>query len=154
MSENLELFKKRKPGTQFQCEQTSSNQPSWSMGGSKAEPTTSSRYSSFWGRKRSLDLGRLWRVSRHSWTKIALPLSFEVWLKVKKDISPFTFTPCPSTRISPSKPVFQQTSVYQDQAYLDSHCADIDNKPVYGPSAFGLRKVVWRGSIEAPTNAF
>ena len=69
VSENSELFKKLDPGAQFQWERISSAvQPHCSLRGSEAEPTTSSRYSSFRGRERSLDLRRLWRAVRHSWT--------------------------------------------------------------------------------------
>ena len=59
-SENSELFKELNPGTQFQRERISSAvQLCRSLRGSEAEPTTSSRYSSFRGRERSLDPRRL-----------------------------------------------------------------------------------------------
>ena len=58
----------------------------------------------------------------------------------------FASTTCPSTRIGPSKPVFQRTSGSQDQAYLDPRYADVDNRPFYG--SVGLRK----GIVEAPVD--
>ena len=75
MSENLELFKKLDPGAQFQRDRISSAfQPHCSLGGSELEPTTSSQYSSFRGRVRSLDQGRLRRVARHSRTNGVSPI--------------------------------------------------------------------------------
>ena len=74
MSENLELFKKLDPRTQFQWERISSAvQPRRSLRGSEAEPTTSSRYSSSRGRERSLDPGRLRRAAQHSQTNSVSP---------------------------------------------------------------------------------
>ena len=74
VSENSELFKKLDPGAQFQLERISpAVQPCCSLGGSEAEPTTSSRYSSFQGRERSLDPRRLRRAVRHSRTNSASP---------------------------------------------------------------------------------
>ena len=67
---------------------------------------------------------------------------------------PFVSTPCPLPRIIPSKPVFQRTTGSPDQAYLDPHYADVDNKPVYGPSAFGVPKLIWRGTVVAPADDF
>ena len=68
VSENSELFKKLDPGAQFQWERISpAVQLCRSLRGSEAEPTTSSRYSSFRGRERSLcprRLGRAVRLSR------------------------------------------------------------------------------------------
>ena len=56
VSENSKLFKKLDPGAQFQWERMSfTAQPCRSLRGFEAEPTTSSRYSSFLGRERSLD---------------------------------------------------------------------------------------------------
>ena len=66
VSENSELFKKLEPGAQFQWEQISSAvQPRRSQRRSEAEPTTSSWYSSFWDRERSLDPRKLRRAVRH-----------------------------------------------------------------------------------------
>ena len=65
---------------------------------------------------------------------------------------PFVSTLCPSTKIGPSKPVFQRTSGSPDQAYLQPHYADVDNRPVYGPSAFDFPKEIWRGIIVAPAD--
>ena len=48
-------------------------QPRRSLRGSEAEPTTSSRYSSFRGRERSLDPRRLRRAVRHSRTNNVSP---------------------------------------------------------------------------------
>ena len=60
VSENSEWFKKLDHSAQFQWEQISSAvQPCRSLRRSEAESTTSSRYSSFWGREKSLDPGRL-----------------------------------------------------------------------------------------------
>ena len=74
--ENSELFKKLEPGSQFQCVRISSiDQLSRSMKGSEAEPTTSSRYSSFQNQERSLDPERLRRALRHSRTNDASSLS-------------------------------------------------------------------------------
>ena len=42
--------------------------------------------------------------------------------------SPFASTPCPMTRICPSKPSFQRTSGSPDQAYLDHHYTDVDEQ--------------------------
>ena len=64
--------------------------------------------------------------------------------------SPFTSTLRLSTRISLSKPVFQWTSGSPDQAYIDPCYLDVDNRPVYGPLAFGLSKLPWRGILEVP----
>ena len=61
-------------------------------------------------------------------------------------------TPCPSTTIVPSKPDFQRTSGSPDQAYLEPHYADIDNRPVFRPSAFNLPKVIWKGIVIAPAD--
>ena len=73
VSENSELFKKLEPGTQFQWEWISSAvQPK----GSETEPTTSSRYSSFRGREKSLDPRRLRRATRHSPIGLRQPLAF------------------------------------------------------------------------------
>ena len=159
MSENSELFKKPKPGTQFQCKQTSSiNQPSWSMRRSEAEPTIKSWYSSFRGWERSLDRGRLRRDSWHLQTNCASlfslcwPSGFGFDLRWGNYLSPFTSTLCPSTKIGPSKPIFQRTSGSPDQAYLDLHYVDVDNRPVYGPSVFGLHKVIWKGILKVPAD--
>ena len=74
VSENSESFKKLDPGTQFQWEQISSNvQLHCSLRGSEAEPTTSSRYSSFQGCERSLDPRRLQRAVQHLRTNSASP---------------------------------------------------------------------------------
>ena len=74
VNENLELFKKLEPGGQFQWERISSAvQPCRSLRESEAEPTISSQCSSFWGRERSLDTGRLWRAAQHSWTNGVSP---------------------------------------------------------------------------------
>ena len=74
VSENSELFKKLDPGAQFQWERISSAvQPRRSLRGSEAEPTTSSWYSSFRGRERSLDPRRLRRAFRHSRTNSVSP---------------------------------------------------------------------------------
>ena len=64
------------PGAQFQWERISSAvQPCRSLRGSEMEPTTSSRYSSFRCRERSLDPGRLQRAARHSRTNAVFPIS-------------------------------------------------------------------------------
>ena len=75
VSDNSELFKKLDPGAQFHCERISSAaQPRRSLRGSEAGPTTSSRYSSFRGRERSLDPRRLRRAVRHSRTNRVSPI--------------------------------------------------------------------------------
>ena len=77
VSENSELFKKLNPDTQFQWERISSFvQPRRSLRRSEAEPTTSSRYSSFRGRERSLNPGRLRRAARHSPKNCVSPIGF------------------------------------------------------------------------------
>ena len=74
VSENSELFKKLDPDAQFQWKRISSVvQSRRSLRGSEAEPTTSSRYSSFRGRERSLDPRRLRRAVRHSRTNSVWP---------------------------------------------------------------------------------
>ena len=74
MSENSELFK-LEPGAQFQWERIfSAVRPRRSLRGSEAESTTSSRYSSFRGRERSLDPGRLRRAVRHLRTDGVSPI--------------------------------------------------------------------------------
>ena len=67
VSENSELFKKPEPGAQFLWERIySSDQTNSSTSESKVDPTTNSRYSSFWDKERSLDSGSLLRTLRHS----------------------------------------------------------------------------------------
>ena len=78
-SVQVHVSKNLESGTQFHCEQppssTSRAEPSWSTRGSEADPTTSSRYSSFHGRERSLDPGMLKRAWRHSRINGALPVN-------------------------------------------------------------------------------
>ena len=75
MSENSELFKKLNSGAQFQWERISfAVQPRRSLRGSETETTTSSRYSSFRGRERSLDSGRLQKAAWHLRTNGVLPI--------------------------------------------------------------------------------
>ena len=160
VNENSELFKKPEPGAQFQYERTTSiDHPSRSTRGSEVGLTISSRYRPFRDRKRSLDPGRLRRALQHSRVNDSSPFGLRRPSALKSDLtrgkvfSPFTSTPCPLTRIGPSKPVFHQTSDSPDQAYLDPRCSHVDNKPVYGPSAFGPTKVIWREIVEASANA-
>ena len=138
VSENLKLFKKPEPGAQFQCEWTSSiDQLSQSTRGSKAELTTRSWYSSL------LEPERLQRALQHSQANGALLLSLCRISALGSDLKRGkVFIPCPSTRISPSKPVFQQTRSSPDQACPDPHYLDIDIRPVYGSSAFNFSKVI------------
>ena len=63
---------------------------------------------------------------------------------------PYVYTLRPSSKIGPSILVFQQASGYPDQAYPDPRCAFVECRPVYGPSAFGLPRTIWRGIVEAP----
>ena len=87
MSENSELFRKLEPSAQFWCERTSStNQPSQSTRGSVAHTTTSSLYSSFRDRERSLDPGRLQRVLQHSRTNGASLFSLRRALALRSDL--------------------------------------------------------------------
>ena len=158
VSENSELFKKLDPGAQFKWERISSAvQPRRLLRGSEMEPTTSSRYSSFRGRERSLDPGRLQRAARHSRTVFRpsayvdlLPLGL-TWSEEKSD-SPFVSTLRPSSRFGPSMQVFQQASGFPDQAYPDPRCTYVGCRPVYGPLAFGLPRAIWRGIVVAPAD--
>ena len=75
VSENSELFKKPEPGTQFQWERISSAvQSCCSLRGSEAEPTITSRYSSFRDRERSQDPRSLRRAIRDLQTNSASPI--------------------------------------------------------------------------------
>ena len=68
VSENSEVFRKPEPGTQIQYEAISSAvQSCRSLRGSEAEPTTSSRYSSFRGCERSLDRERTFFKELSNW---------------------------------------------------------------------------------------
>ena len=153
MSENSELFKKLDPGAQFQWERIFPVvQPRRSLRGSVAEPTTSSRCSSFRGRERSLDPRRLRRAFRHSRT-VFRPKVYVVLQPLgltgneEKSDSPFISTLCPPSRIGPSMQVFQQASGSPDQAYPDPRREYVGYRPVYGPSAFRLPREIWRGVI-------
>ena len=87
VSEYSELFKKPEPGAQFQWERTSSAvQPPRSLRGSEAEPTTSSRYSTFRGRERSLDPEQLRKAVRHSQTNGASPFGLRRPLALESDL--------------------------------------------------------------------
>ena len=86
---------------------------------------TSSRYSSFRDRERSLDPGRLRKALRHSRVNGASPSGSD--LKRGNLFLAFRLHTSPSTRISPGKPVFQRTSGSPDQTYLDPRCSDVDN---------------------------
>ena len=73
VSENWELFKKLEPHAQFQWEQIfTAVQPRRSLRGSKAESTTSSRYSSFRDHERSLDPGKLRRAAHRVTSSVSL----------------------------------------------------------------------------------
>ena len=90
VSENSELFKKPKPGTQFHWERISScHQPGHSSSIFKAMLTMNSRYSSF--------LERLWRALRHLAKNGASPLGLR-WLSAvvlyfRRRKAFFTFCP-------------------------------------------------------------
>ena len=108
VSENSELFKKLDPGAQFQRERISpAVQLRRSLRGSEAEPTTSSRYSSFRGCEKSLDLGRLRRAARHSRTMFR-PSAYAdlqplgLTRSEEKSDSLFVSTLRPPSRIGPS----------------------------------------------------
>ena len=115
--ENLELFKELDPSTQFPWERISSTvQLIRSLRGSEAESTISSRYSSFRGRERSLDPGRLRRTAWHIGEKTVFRPSAYVDLQSlgltggeEKFHLPFVSTPRPLSRIGPSMQVFQQS---------------------------------------------
>ena len=62
----------------------------------------------------------------------------------EKSDSPFVSTLRPPSRISPSMQVFQQASGSPDHAYPDPRCMYVGCRPVYGPSAFGLPRAIWR----------
>ena len=71
---------------------SSAVQPCRSLRGSEADPTTSSRYSSFRGHERSLDPRKLRRAFRHSRTNSASPKgwrsTFSLWVWVEARKSP------------------------------------------------------------------
>ena len=78
-----------------------------------------------------------------------LTFRLEVWLKARKGI----------TRFSPPHRVLRQGSAQVRQSFSEPvvlqirpHYADADNRPVYGPSAFDLPKVIWREIVEAPAD--
>ena len=159
VSENSELFKKIEPGDQFQGRRISSTiQPRCSLRGSKVEPTTSSQYSSFRGRERSLDPRRLRRAVRHSRTTVLRPSAYvdlqplDLTGGEEMSNSLFVSTLRPPPRIGPSMQVFHQVSGSPDQAYPNPHCAYVGCRPFYGPSAFRLPRAIWRGIAEAPVN--
>ena len=145
VSENSELFKKLKPGTQFHWERISSAvQPRRSLRGFEAEPTTSSRYSSLRGRERSPDPGRLWRAARHSRTNgvssigLRRPSAFgSDWRRGKVRLSFRLHTVSPvkgSAQVckSFSKPVTLQIRHNQTP---DAHTLDADLSTDHRPSA-------------------
>ena len=66
----------------------------------------------------------------------------------ERHLSPFIPTPCRSTRIGPSKLVFQRDSGSPDKASLDPHFV----RPVDGPLAFDNSKVIWRRVVLAPAS--
>ena len=103
VSENSEWFKKLDPGAQFQWKRISSDVPPCrSLRVSEAEPTTTSRCSSFRGRERSLDAGRLRRAKQTLFRPSAyVPLGL-TWGEEKSHL-PFVSTPRPLSRIGPEK---------------------------------------------------
>ena len=127
------MFKKLDPGAQFQWERISSAvQPRRSLRGSEAEPTTSSRYSSFRGRERSLDPRRLRRAFRtHGQTGLRPKAYIDLQplgltCGEEKSDSPFVSTLHPPSRIGPSMQVFQRASGSPDQAYLNPIACTLD----------------------------
>ena len=73
------------------------------------------------------------------------------WGEEKSD-SPFVATTRPLSRIGPSMRIFQQASSSLEQAYPGLRRVYVGCIPVFGPSAFGLPKGIWRGTVEAPTD--
>ena len=151
VSENSELFKKLDPGAQFQWERISSAvQLSHSLRGSKAEPSTSSRYSSFRGRGRSLDPRRLRRAVQHSRTNSDSPkgwrstFSLWVWLESRKSPTRYSSPHCvPRQRSAQvcksfSKPVALQIRHTQTPAArtLDTDLST-DHRPSTSPEQSG-----------------
>ena len=153
MSKNSELYKKLDPGAQFQWERISpAVQPCRSLRGSEAEPTTSSRYSSFRGRERSLDPRRLRRIFRHSRTLFRPKANVDLQPLgmtggEEKSDSPFVSTLRSPSRIGPSMQVFQLASGSPDKAYPDPRCEYVGYRPFYGPSAFRLPREIWRRTV-------
>ena len=119
MSENSVLFKKFHPGSQFEWERISSIvQLRPSQRESEAEPTTSSRYSSFRVHERSLDPRRLRKAARQSGTNKQTsayvdlqPLGLTAG--EEKSDSPFVSTLHPPSRIGTNIQVFQEASGFQ-----------------------------------------
>ena len=158
VSENSELFKKLDPSAQFQWERISSAvQSRRLLRGSEVEPTTSSRYSSFQGRAKEgyegLCKGRLRRAARtNDVSPIGLrrPSAFgSDWRQEKVRFAFRLHTKSPVK----DRPKYASLSASQWLSRLGMprpRCAYVVCRPVYGPSTFGLPRVIWRGIVEAP----
>ena len=128
------------------CERTSSAvQPRRSLRGSEAEPTTSSWYSSFRSRTRSLDPERLQRAARHSRTNGASPLGLHRCFapRLKSTLG---------SDLRRGKILLAFRLYTASSNNPDPHCIYIKCRSVYGPLAFGLPRVIWWGIVEAPAD--
>ena len=61
----------------------------------------------------------------------------------------FYFLHLPSSHRVPRQGFTQKS--FPDQAFPGPHCEDVDNRLIYGPSAFGHSKAFWSGIVAAPT---
>ena len=157
MSKNSGWFKKLDPGAQFQWERISTAvQPRRSLRGSEAESTTSSQYSSFRGRERSLDPGKFQRATRHSQTNsvslisLRRPSAFGSDWKRGKVRLVFRLHTASPVKDRPKYASLSASQWLSRSGIPRPRCAYVGCRTVYEPSAFGLPRVIWREIVEAP----